>query len=206
LRIESKFKRAKAGQQSVNVTMTIQFKKLATGTAVAVMLALGSQVATAQAPEVPQQTVARPPQDPYAPLANYDGTWSVVTNQPAGAKPAAPDTIQQRCSRTGKFFVCEQSVNTKTAGLMTFIPTILPGIYITQTLLPTGQALGLGELTIDGDRWTYSSRETTNGKTLYHRTTNVFSNGNKTIQFQVAESNDGESWTTTLSGTESKAK
>ncbi len=170
------------------------------------LFALTAGDVAAQAPQVSAQIVAHPPQDPYAPLANYDGTWSVTANPPAGAKPAAPDTIHQQCSRTGKFFVCEQSVNSKTAGLMTFIPTVLPGIYITQTLLPTGQALGLGELMIDGDRWVYSSRETSNGKTLYHRTTNSFSNGNKTIQFQVEESTDGESWTTTLSGTENKVK
>lgn len=184
----------------------IQLKTMMVAMATAACLGMALPAAIAQAPQVQQQTVARPPADPYAPLSNYDGTWSVVANAAAGAKPAAPDTIQQRCSRTGKFFVCEQTVNSKTAGLMTFIPTILPGIYITQTLLPTGQALGLGELTIDGDRWAYSSRETANGKMLYHRTTNLFSNGNKTIQFKVEESNDGEQWTTTLSGTETKVK
>jgi invasion protein IalB len=195
----------------VNPTAIAGFKATAGAIAFAAFFALSTHAAiaqapAAQAPAVDAQTVAHPPQDPYAPLANYDGTWSVTPNQSSGARPAAPDTIQQHCAHTGKFFVCEQTVNKKTAGLMTFIPTVLPGIYITQTLLPTGQALGLGELLIDGDRWVYSSRETANGKTLYHRTTNTFSNANRTIQFQVEESNDGESWTTTLGGTETKVK
>ena len=62
---------------------------------------------------------------------------------------------------------------------------------------PTGR----GELRIDGDHWTYSSKTEQDGKTVYHRTTNVFSGKNR-IHFEQAESTDGQSWSVTGSGEE----
>lgn len=68
-----------------------------------------------------------------------------------------------------------------------FVPATAPGNYYTQAVLPEGWATGRGELRIDGDHWTYSSKTEQDGKTVYHRTTNVFSGKNR-IHFEQAES------------------
>jgi hypothetical protein len=56
--------------------------------------------------------------DPYAPLALYDGTWDSTTT--IGEKESV--RIENHCARTGLFFVCEQMLKGKTGSLAVFLP------------------------------------------------------------------------------------
>jgi hypothetical protein len=56
--------------------------------------------------------------DPYAPLALYDGKWDSTTT--IGEKESV--RIENHCARTGLFFVCEQMLNGKTGSLVVFLP------------------------------------------------------------------------------------
>jgi hypothetical protein len=92
-------------------------------------------------------------------------------------------------------------VDGKVAALLTFIQGESKGRYYTQPILPDGHAAGRGELEIEGDRWTYPSKEDENGKTKYYRITNVFS-GKDRIHFERSESMDGKTWKVLASGDE----
>lgn len=135
----------------------------------------------------------------YAPLSLYQGNWEVTPSNLA--KGAKPDRLSNDCSRTGKFFACQQTVNGKPGPLIVFIPTETAGQYHTQVILPDGHATGRGDLEIKGDHWTYSGKAEEGGKVTYSRTTNQFT-GKDRIHFEVAESSDGQQWTVKMSGDE----
>lgn len=139
--------------------------------------------------------------DPYAPLRLYNGKWQVKAD-----KAAKPDTLENNCVQTGKFFVCEQTVNGKLGGLVTFLPTGEPGHYYTSPLTPDAHAIGRGDLTIKGDHWEYSSKDEEDGKTTWWRTRNDFSGGGNTIHFAVEKSSDGKTWEAIVSGVETRTK
>jgi hypothetical protein len=85
------------------------------------------------------------------------------------------------------------------------IPTGEPGRYYMQTVLPEGRATGKSDLEIAGDRWVFSNRwQEQPGKTVYYRTTNVFTGKNR-IHFEQAESPDGKQWVVKASGEEVRA-
>jgi hypothetical protein len=132
----------------------------------------------------------------YAPLWLYNGGWQITRS---GA--ASPERLTNSCALLGKYFACQQSVNGTTGNLVVFIPTSTPGSYHTQNLTPEGRATGLAKLDIDGDRWTYFNTWNQGGKTIYYKTTNVFSGRNR-IHFEQLESTDNKEWKTTGSGDE----
>lgn len=135
----------------------------------------------------------------YAPLALYQGSWLVSRSDlPARAKP---DELKNQCALLGKFFACQQTINGQQGALVVFIPAAAAGQYYTQNIRVDGFASGRGNLEIAGDQWTYSSTRDESGKTVYYRTTNVFSGKNR-IHFENAESGDGKSWKVTGSGDE----
>jgi hypothetical protein len=141
---------------------------------------------------------APPPGGPtYAPLWLYQGAWRSTD------KNGKIDRLENQCSLLGVYFACQQSVNGKTGSLIVFIPTGKPGGYHTQAVLPEGWAAGRGDLVIEGDRWTYSSKDVENDKTTYYRTTNVFT-GNDKIHYEQSESADGVTWKVTNSGDEQR--
>jgi hypothetical protein len=124
-----------------------------------------------------QLTAATAP-DSYAPLWLYNGAWHVTpAGAPAGVKP---DTLVNECTRIGKYFGCQQTVNGTVSALVIFIPTDKPGHYYNQSILPTGRATGLGELDIDGDHWVYGMGRLENGKTMHYRTLNTFTGKTRT--------------------------
>jgi hypothetical protein len=135
----------------------------------------------------------------FEPLWKYQGTWQFTMNTP-GAPPVS-NKIQNDCAEIGQFFLCQQTVDGKVAALLTFIQGESKGRYYTQPILPDGHAAGRGELEIEGDRWTYPSKEEENGKTKYYRITNVFS-GKDRIHFERSESVDGKAWKVLASGDE----
>jgi len=126
----------------------------------------------------------------------YQGTWQV---NKAGA---APDKLQNDCAEIGHFFLCQQTVNGKVGALIVFTPAETAGHYYTQAIMADGKASGRrGDLEIQGDRWTYPSKEEAGGKTKYYRVVNVFS-GKDRIHFEQGESTDGKTWTVNASGDE----
>lgn len=144
--------------------------------------------------------------DPYAPLRLYDGKWDMA---PSGdAKDAMH--LENHCTKTGLFFVCEQIVGGKTGGLLVFLPVAKMANggeeYRTQALAPDASPGGeWGKLTIEGDRWIYSWENLKNGKKVYGRTVNIFTGTDK-IHFEVQSSDDGQAWKVQKSGDEERVK
>lgn len=137
-------------------------------------------------------------EDAYTPLALYNGGWRI---QKPGT--AAPDNLVNHCARTGTFYSCEQVVNGKTTALVIFVPGDAPGKYHTQAVLPSGEATGRGDLTIDGNRWEYLGKDVEGTKTTWYRTVNVFT-GKDHIHYEQAQSTDGTHWVTGSSGDEDR--
>ncbi len=139
--------------------------------------------------------------DPYAPLRLYEGAWQVTQTTPAGRKP---DRLVNDCARIGRYFACQQTVNSKPGALVVFIPDTVPDHYHTQIVLPDGAALGpAGALILAGDHWTYLGEPDAKG--LRYRTINVF-NGHDRIHFESARSTDGKTWTVTMAGDETRQR
>lgn len=137
-------------------------------------------------------------EDAYTPLELYNGSWRI---QKTGA--AAADNLINHCARTGLYYVCEQVVNGKTAALVVFVPADAPGKYHTQAILPSGEAMGRGDLTIEGSRWVYLGKDVEGSKSTWFRTINIFT-GRNHIHFEQAQSTDGTQWTTGGSGDEDR--
>lgn len=133
------------------------------------------------------------PDSVYTPLWNYNGAWK-VTNP---GKP--PDTLINRCARTGLFFACEQNVNGNPTALVVYIPIDTEGHYRTNPIIKDGRAIGPGELEIKGNRWTYLGKHEENGKTTWYRTTNDFTDDSH-IHFEQSQSTDKIHWEVQRSG------
>ncbi len=139
--------------------------------------------------------------DAYAPLRLYAGAWQVTK---ASAPAGKPDRLVNDCVEIGRYFACQQTVNGRPGALVLFIPDRVAGQYHNQVVLPDGAALGPpGTLVIAGERWTYLGQPDPKG--VRYRTTNVF-HGRDHIHFEVAQSSDGKSWTTTMAGDETRVR
>ena len=132
------------------------------------------------------------------PLLAYEGTWKV-----SRAGTPKPDTLINKCALLGQFFVCAQNVNGEPGPLLVFLQQGAPGHYLTQTIMPSGRATGLTDLTITADTWTYLSRQNEAGTTTYYKTINAFSGKNK-IHFENSHSSNGKDFTPDSSGDELK--
>jgi len=133
---------------------------------------------------------------PYASLWLYNGTWRITR------KDQKPEELVNRCAQFSKYFSCEQTVNGTVVSLVVYVPSSTPGQYYTQSILPEGRAGGLGNLTINGDTWTFTNSWNQGGGTYtYFKTINVFSGKDK-IHFEQQESPNRKDWKTTGSGDE----
>lgn len=138
----------------------------------------------------------------FEPLWNYQGTWEATMAAP-GAKPAS-NKVQNDCVEFTQYFICQQTVDGKVVALLTFTPAATKGHFYTDPVFPDGRAAGRGELEIEGDRWTYPSKEERDGKTKFYRIVNVFS-GKDRIHFERSESDDdGKTWRVLATGDESR--
>ena len=161
--------------------------KLCTLAALA-LCAIPSVFASAQA----KQTF---PDAVYAPLWNYNGTWTVnIPGRPA-------DTLINHCTRPGLFFVCEQNVNGSTAALVVFIPLDADGHYRTSPIQKDGTAIGPGDLEIKGNHWTFIGKSEDGGKVTWYRTTNDFTDDSH-IHFEQSQSTDKTHWDVQRTGNE----
>jgi hypothetical protein len=78
--------------------------------------------------------------------------------------------------------------------------------YRTKALITDSAPAGdWGKLTIEGQRWVYSWENTTDGKKIQWRNMNTFT-GTDQIHFEIARSDDGQTWKTVKSGDEHRVK
>jgi hypothetical protein len=136
----------------------------------------------------PADKRASPP-DLFAPIALYQGTWQVTPS----FSGTGTDTLRNDCREFTESYACQQTVNGHVGALIVFAYAGTPGHYHTQPIQPSGAALGRGDLTINASQWTFSGKDTQDGKTTYFRTTNDF-HGSDQIHFEVSHSTDGKTW------------
>jgi hypothetical protein len=153
--------------------------------------AAGAQAAAPAKAEIPESA--------YAPLQLYNGTWKIVP----GHHDRPYDTLVNHCHREDLYYSCTQTVNGVLSALVVFVPTDVPGRYHSQVVMPSGEAVGRSDITIDGDLWTYSSQEDRNGKTYYYRTVNTFTGKDK-IHYSQQTSSDGVHYDEKSSGDEQR--
>jgi hypothetical protein len=140
----------------------------------------------------------------YSTLRFYEGKWDLTWD---GQKEVTH--IENHCAQTGRFFVCEQSINGKTAALIVFLPiATLPSggeEYRTQGLDVDASPAGeWGKLTIEGNRWVYTSESMVGGKKVLWRNTNTFAGTDK-IRLEIERSDDGGgTWKVQRSGDEQR--
>lgn len=141
--------------------------------------------------------------DVFAPLAVYNGTWTVRAEHPF-AGGTGPDTLENHCTHGQAFFACEQIVNGKPAALVVFTVSKEPGKFDVDSILPNGHASSDTDLFVKGDHWTYLNNSDT-GKPRF-RTENVFRDRDH-IHFEQFESKDeGKTWTQTNQGDEVRVR
>jgi hypothetical protein len=129
----------------------------------------------------------------FAPLKVYEGTWTVVSAHTMAGE-GRPDTIVNHCSEGTAFYTCEQVVNGKSLALLVFTATDDPTKFHSQPVLPSGHAVGISDLTIVGDHWTFLGNGTDDrGKQTFFRTENFFTGRDK-IHFEQYESADNKTW------------
>jgi hypothetical protein len=151
---------------------------------------------------IPSETQKRIADDPYAPLKLYEGKWDATTT--AGDKTITH--LENHCTATGRFFMCEQKVNGKTEALIVFLPIGSTGptnekyktAFLNADATPSG---GWNDLTIDSDRWVYSWEDADGNAKVYWRNINTFS-GASHIHYEIQRSDDGITWKTVKRGDE----
>jgi len=71
---------------------------------------------------------AQPAPDPFAPLAVYNGTWTVKAEHPwSGGPPGTLDHLVSRCHYFTLYFACEQTINGKAQALLVYTISTSPG-------------------------------------------------------------------------------
>lgn len=129
----------------------------------------------------------------FAPLRVYEGTWTVVSAHTM-AGDGRPDTLVNHCTEGSAFYSCEQIVNGKPLALVVFTATDDVTKFHSQAVLPNGRAVGLADLTVAGDHWTFLNSSTDDsGKQTFYRTDNFFT-GRAKIHFEQYESTDNKTW------------
>jgi hypothetical protein len=146
---------------------------------------------------------SQPVPDPFAPLAIYDGTWTVLADHPwSGGIPGTRDQLVSRCQRFTVYFVCEQSVNGKAQSLLVYTAGNSSGQLHCRLVTPDGLVGGRGDLTLDGNHWTYLDKPPPTLKGNWSRVENFILDHDH-IRFEEYESADeGKSWIKTNSGME----
>jgi hypothetical protein len=142
---------------------------------------------------------------PFDPLKIYNGDWAVRALHPwSGAAPGAIDRLKSKCQHFTLYFACEQTVNGKPQALIVYTINTGPGQLYTRTIAPNGLAGGRGDLTIDGNHWTYLDKPAAGLTGPWSRVENTIVDRNH-IRFEEYESTDeGKHWTQTNSGTEER--
>jgi hypothetical protein len=141
--------------------------------------------------------------DPFAPLFVYDGTWTVLGEHPwSGSAVGSADRLVSTCRAFSLYFACEQKVNGKVQGLLIYSVGNSAGHLHSRLIAPDGLAAARGDLTLDGNHWTYLDKPPATLKGNWSRVENTILDHDH-IQFEEWESADeGRTWKKTNSGTE----
>jgi len=160
-------------------------------------------------------SAAQPAPDPFVSLMVYSGSWTVKTEHPwSGSAPGTPDHLVSKCQHFTQYLACEQTVNGKTLSpffqsLLVYTAGTSPGNLHTRFIVPDGQAGARGDLTLDGNHWTYLDKPPAGlphceSRSNWSRTENFLLDRDH-IRFEEFESSDeGKTWTKTNSGTEER--
>lgn len=142
---------------------------------------------------------------PFESLSVYNGDWAVHALHPwSGAPAGAIDRLNSHCQAFTLYFACEQTVNGKPQALIVYTSGADSARFNTRTIAPNGLAGGRGDLTIEGNRWTYLDKPPAGLTGDWSRVENTVVDRNH-IQFEEYQSADkGEHWTLTNSGTEER--
>jgi len=145
----------------------------------------------------------RPRNEAYSLLSRYNGKWIFA---PRGGRTSS---LENRCERTGFFYVCEQILDGKSAALVVFrpqAPTAKGWSYSSRALLPSGEGGAIwSPLTIEGDEWIFGPSKGVDGKQAFERTVNRF-DGPDHIRYESQTSADGDHWVTQSSGDEQRRR
>ncbi|MBV9157653.1 MAG: hypothetical protein JO097_15415, partial [Acidobacteriaceae bacterium] len=97
------------------------------------------------------------------------------------------------------------TVNGQTQALLVYTATEVPGKLHSRFIAPDGLAGGRGDLTLEGNHWTYLDKPPSPLKGNWSRTENFILDQDH-IHFEEYESSDeGKTWTKTNSGIEKRA-
>ena len=143
--------------------------------------------------------------DPFSPLTIYSGTWTIHAEHPwSGGPSGTADHLVSRCRSFTRYFACEQTVNGATQSLIVYTAGSASGQLHTRFIAPDGLAGGRGDLTLDGNCWTYLDKPPQGLKGNWSRVENTIVDHDH-IRFEEYESSDqGKSWVKTNSGTEER--
>ena len=141
----------------------------------------------------------------FAPLAIYNGTWTVRAAHPwSGGAPGTLDHLVSRCQPFTLYFACEQTVNGRVLSLIVYTAGSSPRELHTRFIEPGGLPGGRGDLRLDGNHWTYLDKPSDKMKGNWSRVENFIIDHDH-IRFEEYESSDqGKSWTETNFGTEER--
>ncbi len=138
----------------------------------------------------------------------YQGTWKIETEHldtrfsKAGKESS---TLRNDCWRSAGFFVCDQFVNGESKALIAFTYDPKDEIFHSYSVPAGGEGGGGGKLVIKGNVWTFPWEQKEDGKTVYFRVVNTFTDAG-TIEYRQEFSEDQQHWTVTARGTEKKQK
>ena len=150
-------------------------------------------------------SAVHPASDPFAPLTIYNGFWTVRAEHPwSGGPPGTADHLASKCQRFTQYFACEQTVNGKTLSLIVYTAAQSPDKLHTRFIQPDGLAAARGDLSLQGNHWTYFDKPPAKQTGNWSRVENFIEDRDH-IRFEEYESSDaGKSWTRTNRGTEER--
>ena len=134
----------------------------------------------------------------------YQGTWkSTITHYKTKySNPRSESsTIRNNCWEDGSYAACHQIVNDASGALIVYTYDATAHVYHSYVVPPNGAAASTGTLLIENNTWTYPWQDTDNGKTVYLRIVNVFTDS-ETVQFKEEFSLDKIHWTKAADGIE----
>lgn len=142
--------------------------------------------------------------EPIDAIMAYQGTWNAtITHYKTKYSNPRSETsvVRNNCWRDGGYAACHQIVNGKSGALIVYTYDAPARVYHTHVVPPDGGAPSTGALLIDGNTWTFPWQDKDDGKTVYLRILNVFTDSS-TIQFREEFSLDDVHWTRAADGIE----
>jgi hypothetical protein len=149
------------------------------------------------------------PKDPLKLVTFYNGSWhSEDESFDTKFSRASKETVEitNTCSASGEFYVCHQQVRKPSgpgSAMVLFLWNTKESLFDTYVIDSGGGDAYHGHLTIHGSEYTWAAAEPDPSHPNQWRTLNTFS-GRDHIVYKVQFSSDGEHWTTTRQGNESR--